>query len=919
MTATATRDTGAPSLNVDRFGHQPALDGLRGVAVALIVAYHAQFPWATGGWLSMDVFFVLSGFLITSLAVGELGRTGTINLWAFWQRRLKRLVPLLVVVLVAIIVWAVVGAPANELGTIRRDGLGSLFYVSNWVQIRSGVGYFTQFANPSPLTHTWSLAVEEQYYLVWPILMALVIRAGRRVGASDNVRAHAAWRSTMARIGVLAAIGVALSAATSLILSLTGSSSDRIYFGTDTRAQSLLIGSTLAVLRWGAWTGGERGAARRKWLDGAAVLGIVTLGVVTVTDVSTTVIYRGGFLVVGLTTAVIIASAVMDGSPVARLLSLRPLRELGRISYGVYLWHWPVFAIVSQRRIGWSWGATTVLRLAITLALSIITFSLVEEMFRRRIKWRLGLLPVVVALMIVALLVVALLAATSGAVASDAERFAADQHRNAAPPTVVTTTAPPIAVPPPPTSVLVVGDSFGTALAAGWTGDTTDPATAVTITDATFPQCGPFRSPADITRQPLFAADAAVCGDWRTAWPAAMAASHPKVVVVAARSWLALTQDTRLRTENFRVDIAKPQLLASDEMSAFVDIAAAAGATVLFALPPPDAFTHDEAGAVAQYAFVAPRLATIRPDEVAVLDLGTACAPTCTAATFGLDASPTGSIPAAATLTPLRTSIATEARARDLARSEAANPNAPDTPSTPKVLLVGDSVGWSLGSYWYGSSTSPPADAPLVLWNRATYECELDAGPRVQTDGVVALSKKCATWPQDWATDVDRFDPDLAVTMLGSWEVFDRQVDGQRLTFASAKWDAVMSAILDRVITTLNGKGARVVLLTQPPTTSARVPGTPREWWTPSESRFDHVNDLIRAAAARHADVSTVIDLAAFVCPTSPCSSQLDAPGSAPLRPRPDGVHYDVAGAPVVARWLENQLAPLRRISGGTP
>jgi len=127
-----------------------------------------------------------------------------------------------------------------------------------------------------------------------------------------------------------------------------------------------------------------------------------------------------------------------------------------------------------------------------------------------------------------------------------------------------------------------------------------------------------------------------------------------------------------------------------------------------------------------------------------------------------------------------------------------------------------------------------------------------------------------------------------------------------------------MSAILDRVITTLSAKGARVVLLTQPPTTSLRVPGTPREWWAPSETRFGHVNDLIRAAAARHAEVTTVIDLAAFVCPTSPCSSRLDAPGTPPLSPRPDGIHYDVAGAPVVARWLEAQLAPLRRISGGT-
>lgn len=895
-------DVERPGLVVERFGTQPPLDGLRGIAVALVVAYHAHFPWAAGGWLAIDVFFVLSGFLITTIAVSELGRSGSIRLGAFWTRRIRRLFPLLAVVVGTVILWAWLGAPANELGPIRRDGIGSLLYVSNWVQIRAGVGYFAQFGNPSPLTHTWSLGVEEQYYLIWPLLMTLAVIAGPRFrgSAAQDRRSNQAWRSAMRRILVIAVVGSVLSALTALTLSIVGASSDRIYFGADTRVQSLLVGSALAIVRWGRWNRADGAEApgespgRRSNLA-TDLFGLacgVAFMVACVAGVSTTTVYRGGFILVALATATFIAVSILPGSRVGRAISIAPLRYLGRISYGVYLWHWPIFAVVTERRTGWSWGVTTTVRLALTLAISAVTFVLVEDPFRRRIRWSLWAVPIVIIG-----LSLALLAVTAGAVESDAERFRADQARNEAPPTTV-----PI---PAKTRVLVVGDSYGSRIAREWASEG-----ETIVTDATFEDCGPYRSIADLRIDPSLATDRGVCGDWRASWAASIDAAHPDVVVIAVRSWLALSQDESIRTVDFQYDIAKPQNLMTDELNQVIDLAKSKGATVLLTTSPPSAFSPSEIGAVDLYNRVVPNLHTLRPDDVAELSLGRSCPSLCTSDAFGVEPSSRGSVPTAAAIPRFRLELSNAARRRhvDLITSKRI------VDRRPHVLLVGDSVGWSLGSYWYGSATTPPPDTPLLVWNRATYECELDSGPRIQSDGYVALSTKCANWEADWSAYLDRFDPDLAVTMIGSWEVFDRRIGGRRLVFATPEWDANMSAILDRTITTLSTKGARVVLLTQPPTRSPALSGTPPEWWFPSQGRFDHVNALIRQAAARHPDVATVIDLSSFVCPTAPCPETL-----AGIIPRPDGIHYDTAGAPVVADWLTPQLAGLSRVSGGAP
>ena len=214
--------------------HQPALDGLRGVAVVAVLLYHGGVSAAGGGFLGVDVFFALSGFLITSLLLAERASTGRIDLKAFWGRRARRLLPALLVVLVFVAVYAAVFARPGELDRIRQDGLSTLLYLANWRMIFGGQSYFESFEAPSPLRHTWSLGIEEQWYLVWPLVVALVL---------------AWWRGAGRRaLGVMCAVLAAASAVAMAVLASGADDPSRAYYGTDARAQGLLLGALLAVV-----------------------------------------------------------------------------------------------------------------------------------------------------------------------------------------------------------------------------------------------------------------------------------------------------------------------------------------------------------------------------------------------------------------------------------------------------------------------------------------------------------------------------------------------------------------------------------------------------------------------------------------------------------------------------------------------
>ena len=217
----------------------PGLDGLRALAVVAVLLYHGGVSWSGGGFLGVEMFFVLSGFLITSLLVAEWGESGRIALRAFWARRARRLLPALFALVAAIGIYYALAGPTKAIPGLQGDGIATLLYISNWHQVAAGTNYFAASGPVSPLQHTWSLAIEEQFYVLWPLLVLAVLGVARRRGASER-------RSLQVLLG-LSLSGAALASAEMALLFASGRGLDRVYYGTDTRATGLLLGASLAI------------------------------------------------------------------------------------------------------------------------------------------------------------------------------------------------------------------------------------------------------------------------------------------------------------------------------------------------------------------------------------------------------------------------------------------------------------------------------------------------------------------------------------------------------------------------------------------------------------------------------------------------------------------------------------------------
>ncbi|MGW4463839.1 DUF459 domain-containing protein [Micromonospora sp. NPDC004704] len=368
--------------SAEGFGYHPALDGVRALAVAAVLAFHGGVGALRGGFLGVDAFFVLSGFLITSLLLTEHARTGRLALLAFWGRRVRRLLPALLLLLSTVVVVERWLLPTTELRALRLDTLAALGYVANWRMSDRGGDYFTATAAPSPLQHTWSLAIEEQFYVLWPLVVLLLLARSRPV--------------VLFRVAVAGALGSTVAAA----LLFDPSNPDRAYYGTDTRAAALLVGCALAAWLAGRPTGvgtaplPHRRTGRlfhRRWqlraLIAAAGLGTAWLWThATGTDPW---LYRGGLLAAALAVGMLILHATRQpDSGTARLLALPPLVWLGRISYGVYLWHWPLFIWLNSGRTGLHGVPLFVARCAVTLVAALLSYLLVERPLRAQARTR---------------------------------------------------------------------------------------------------------------------------------------------------------------------------------------------------------------------------------------------------------------------------------------------------------------------------------------------------------------------------------------------------------------------------------------------------------------------------------------------------------------------------------------------------
>lgn len=346
--------------------HIPALDGLRALAVLAVLLYHADLPIA-GGFLGVDIFFVLSGYLITALLLTEWRASGEISLAGFWVRRLRRLLPALLLLLAGVLAFAVLLLP-EEVARLRNDVLAALTYSTNWYLIVRQESYFDAIGRASLLQHLWSLAIEEQFYLVWPPLLAWGLR---RWGVRPMV-----W---------VALISAALSAAWMALLYNPDVDPSRLYYGTDTRAFALLFGAALGLV-WvpgSRVAGNARGVALLLDVIGLAALGGLGWLIMTLGEFDQFA-YQGGFVLAALCSTVLIGVAVHPRArAVPWLLRLPWLQWLGERSYGAYLWHWPVFMLTRPELDVPPSGALLVaVRIGATLAISELSFWLLEHPIR---------------------------------------------------------------------------------------------------------------------------------------------------------------------------------------------------------------------------------------------------------------------------------------------------------------------------------------------------------------------------------------------------------------------------------------------------------------------------------------------------------------------------------------------------------
>jgi peptidoglycan/LPS O-acetylase OafA/YrhL len=351
-----------PVANAPHISYRPGLDGLRAIAVAAVFLYHARIDWLPGGFLGVDLFFVLSGYLITSLLLVEWEARNRIDLRRFWLRRARRLLPALVVVVLASLILASIFA-RQDLAHTRSDVLGSLFYYANWHEIVANRSYFNVMGNPSLLGHTWSLGIEEQFYLVWPLLLVpCLVLVGRK------------------RLPMIVIAGIAASAALMWILYTPGADPSRVYYGTDTRAFLLLMGILLALV-WPWIERLRRGLPLLELLGISALVGSVLL-FLNMQDFNPT-LYQGGDLAAAFCFVVLVAAVAHPRTGIGHALGVAPLRWIGERSYGIYLWHLPIILLVAGVNVRSS--PTVVLAgAAVVIAAAALSYRYVEQPIRTR-------------------------------------------------------------------------------------------------------------------------------------------------------------------------------------------------------------------------------------------------------------------------------------------------------------------------------------------------------------------------------------------------------------------------------------------------------------------------------------------------------------------------------------------------------
>jgi peptidoglycan/LPS O-acetylase OafA/YrhL len=572
--------------------YAPGLDGVRALAVGAVLVYHLGTTGDSanilkGGYLGVDVFFVLSGYLITSLLIVEARGTGRISIKRFYVRRAKRLFPavftLLAVVALVVIIWL-----PDQGRQLRSDLLAAVGYSTNWWLIFEDASYFGTGERPRLLTHLWSLSVEEQFYLLWPLVMIFFARRKMKRGAMLTVLL----------------LGVAASTAAGILLYDPWSDPSRVYFGTDTRALAPLLGAALAIAAR-PWRYGDRQGAN-VGLDVAGVAALAGLGATAalLAD-NSAVLYRGGFLGIAALGAVLVLAAGHPGTALGQVLGTQPMRWLGERSYAIYLWHWPVFVLtrpgLDVSLTGWG---NVALRVGLTLILADLSYRLIERPIRKpgyflvnpkpahrakEVTWPVlrTAAVIVVSTVAVTTVTVQLVDRVAPAVAvpvDDGPATTIDLAGAAAGPAVPS--AAPSAAPPPasvtgkPPTVAIFGDSQGMTLMAN---KPSNLGTYLAVTDATIEGCGVLTG--RVTSRTGEKRDlGSNCSSWLTKWASNATRLKPRVAFVMIGAWEMF--DLTINGSTLAFGSPEWNAQVSGALEQGIDALRAAGSKVALALTP---------------------------------------------------------------------------------------------------------------------------------------------------------------------------------------------------------------------------------------------------------------------------------------------------------------------------------------------
>jgi peptidoglycan/LPS O-acetylase OafA/YrhL/lysophospholipase L1-like esterase len=870
-------------------GYQPALDGLRALAVLGVLLYHGGVDWMQGGFLGVDLFFTLSGFLITSLLLIEYRARSTIDLRRFWTRRARRLLPALLVLMAGVCVYAVFWADPATLPKLRGDGLAALFYYGNWHFIYQGTSYFDQFQAPSPLLHVWSLAIEEQWYVIWPLVLIPLLR----------------W--SKGRATKLLPVVLGLAGLSALWMGyLVGTDPNRVYLGTDTRAQSLLMGAAVAIIvtDWGTFTS----IVTRRLLDVAAVLSLLGLFWLWYSTQQTQLgIYKGGFLLHSALVCIIITSIVQPGRAVTKAaLSPLFLRAIGKISYGLYLYHFPVFQVMNNARTGLSGAPLLFARLAVTTGFAVVSYYAIEMPIRKGAfkPWTMVVLTPAVA----GAVVVALFLTTAGTGAANGAKLRLDSNVK-----IPAVTAPPADleagtfVP----KTMVVGDSVARTMSESLF----PAATSLRIQgeDQSLVGCG-LTPKANVIIGGQQLALFTGCTNLYPGWIDATNRIKPDVTVAMFSIWDEL--DQQIDGQWYRFGTAKDDAYLSARLDQAIGIFSAQGGKVLLLTAP---YTNRTEGVdtgrkwesndpkVVDHMNVLLRAAVARHKDVAVIgDLNRFLAPkgvyqpTIHGQVYNSDGVHFNAFGGALVSKWVAAQV-----------HKVAVPPPPVVPATPpKIYLVGDSVAYDMGLAF----PLLQQKGLLIGDNGGRVGCGVERQGNINQGGVIFnVLQRCGDWEPRWRQTVAQEKPDFVVILSGAWEMSDRQLDGVWHKYPDPTLDAELRKSWEQAIDVAGSAGSRVAVLTFPYVKLAELANgsAPPE---NDPTRVDHINAIIRSVAKEKG--ADLLDLNKYL---SPKKDQFETSLGGVVVRDADGVHFSDAGSVITSTWVVNQINRLRLLPRPAP